>query len=161
MSSSDDYYEYDIPHENPTLAKEAYDQRKVETVEYATKLNADAISAAGGDSSKITVHPAVDPSEMIEDLELKFASTSSPMVINNAVPTKEPDLKVFGRPKTDMAAPAYHGGESGSTQGKAIPAMVYSNKGKSMANPELIMLSVMAVILAITAFITLGAKKIV
>jgi hypothetical protein len=61
-----------LPPEDPALFRHAFLENRRKTAEYQAKLEAVVRNMGGGDAAKVSVRPAVDPDEMIEDPDLKY-----------------------------------------------------------------------------------------
>ena len=106
MSSSDNFNRYSVIPEDPELYKKSFMDTRQQTQEYARNLQEVTLAAGGGDDEKITVHPAIDPSSMIEDPELKSATMMSPATADDTVPSIERDPYISKQPAKSREARA-------------------------------------------------------
>jgi hypothetical protein len=72
MESSDNFDRYSISHDDVIAARKQFDQTRIDISQSQVNLEKKALAAGGG--AKMTVNAVSDPSEMIEDPELKQAS---------------------------------------------------------------------------------------
>jgi crotonobetainyl-CoA:carnitine CoA-transferase CaiB-like acyl-CoA transferase len=80
MDSDDNPNRYNIVPEHPKAALKTFQEAKMKTEMYGQKLEQKARkeSTAGGNGGKMTVNAVADPSELIEDPELKHANMLDP-----------------------------------------------------------------------------------
>jgi hypothetical protein len=72
-----------IPNEDPAGALRTFETSKRETLTYAKNLENLTRREGGGDKNKVMARPAVDPTQMIEDPELKGLAMVDPPRQNN------------------------------------------------------------------------------
>ena len=69
---------YDYPHEHPVEARESFERTRKDIETYAGWLENRARRDGGKDQDKVTSHAVEDPSLLVDDPDLKFATVQQP-----------------------------------------------------------------------------------